>query len=186
MMPEMDGFALRESIQEKDKNIPFIMLTARALEEDKLRGLKLGIDDYITKPFSSEEYKARVYNLLKNKLQRDDVAASSELENVERNFTIAAEEYVVEHIDDSAFTVTNLASHLAYSNRQLRRLLQKYTGLSPIEFILEIRLQKAFQIIKQRKFSTINEVRYEVAIESASYFSNKFKERFGISPIELE
>jgi len=188
MMPELDGFALRQQLQNHEdyKDIPFIMLTARALEEDKLRGLKLGVDDYITKPFSSEEYKARVYNLLKNKIQREEIKDNSETENVENSFIKTAEDYILQHLDDTQLSVTMLATHLSYSNRQLRRLLQKYTGLSPIEFILEIRLQKAFQMIKERRFSTINEVRYEVGIESASYFSNKFKERFGISPSSME
>jgi len=73
MMPVMDGFALRAKINERDhlKTLPFVFVTARALEEDKLHGLSLGVDDYITKPFSSHELVARVHNLLSNKIERD-------------------------------------------------------------------------------------------------------------------
>lgn len=188
MMPEMDGFEFREKINldEKWKNTPFIMLTARVLEEDKLKGFQLGIDDYITKPFSSLEIKARIYNLLKNKQSRDLI----DLENSETidhagEFVRKAEATIQSHLDDEKFGVELLASELNYSSRQLGRLLQKYTGLLPVNFILEIRLQKAYQLIRDRKFITINEVRYEVGIESASYFSTTFKERFGVSPGEL-
>jgi DNA-binding response OmpR family regulator len=55
MLPEMDGFTLAEEIRKINKQIPILFLTAKSLKEDKIRGLKLGADDYITKPFSIEE-----------------------------------------------------------------------------------------------------------------------------------
>lgn len=55
MLPEMDGFTLAEEIRKYDKDTPIIFLTAKSLKEDKLHGLKLGADDYLTKPFSIEE-----------------------------------------------------------------------------------------------------------------------------------
>ena len=188
MMPEMDGFQFREKLNKSGEgsDIPFIMLTARIMEEDRLRGLRLGVDDYITKPFSSAEFKARVYNLISNKVSRDGVQLEQEEElSHEEEFVRQAESVVIAQLDNSTFGVQELAEALNYSSRQLGRLLQRYTGLTPVKFILEIRLQKAFQIIQSRKYATINEVRYEVGIESASYFSTKFKERFGISPNEI-
>ncbi len=75
MMPEMDGFAFRKQVNQYVawRDIPFIMLTARTLESDKLDAFQLGIDDYITKPFSSEEYKARVKSFLENRQSRLEV-----------------------------------------------------------------------------------------------------------------
>ncbi len=55
MLPEMDGFALAEAIRKKDQQIPILFLTAKSLKEDRIHGLKLGGDDYLTKPFSIEE-----------------------------------------------------------------------------------------------------------------------------------
>jgi AraC-like DNA-binding protein len=69
--------------------------------------------------------------------------------------------------------------------RQLGRLLKKETGLSPVAFILELRLQRAYQLLQERTFFTVSEVRYEVGIESASYFSSKFQARYGIPPSDL-
>jgi two-component system, OmpR family, response regulator len=65
MMPKKDGFTLAKEIRTQDKNIPIIFLTAKSMQEDKLEGLRLGGDDYITKPFSSEELLLRIHNIVK-------------------------------------------------------------------------------------------------------------------------
>ena len=59
MMPEMDGYTLLEELP-KEKRIPTLVLSARGEEFDKLRGFELGIDDYLTKPFSPKELIARI------------------------------------------------------------------------------------------------------------------------------
>jgi len=65
MMPKKDGFTLAKEVREKDKEIPIIFLTAKALKEDVLEGFKIGADDYITKPFNSEELLYRVQAILR-------------------------------------------------------------------------------------------------------------------------
>lgn len=65
MMPLMDGFTLAEKIRESNQKIPIIFLTARSMKEDKLRGFRIGIDDYITKPFDEEELLFRIQSILK-------------------------------------------------------------------------------------------------------------------------
>ncbi|GAB5563458.1 MAG: response regulator transcription factor [Winogradskyella sp.] len=65
MMPKMDGFTLAEKIIELSPETPFIFLTARKLKEDKIKGLKLGADDYIVKPFEADELVLRLNNILK-------------------------------------------------------------------------------------------------------------------------
>ncbi|TFH36286.1 MAG: response regulator transcription factor [Bacteroidia bacterium] len=60
MLPEMDGFSLAEAIREKDSEIPLIFLSARSMREDKIRGFRIGVDDYITKPFDEEELLCRI------------------------------------------------------------------------------------------------------------------------------
>ncbi len=61
----MDGFTLAEKIIELQPEVPFIFLTARKMKEDKLKGLKLGADDYIVKPFEADELVLRLQNILK-------------------------------------------------------------------------------------------------------------------------
>ena len=192
MMPEMNGFEFREKVNEDPrwKDVPFIMLTARIMEEDRLKGFQLGIDDYITKPFSSTEILVRINNLLKNRIARNqyaqDTSQTKDHEtNVDSDWLARAEELVLKNLDNPDYDVPGLAKDLTYSKRQLGRKLKKLTGLSPVSFILEIRLQKAYRMIQERRFGTINEVRHDVGISSASYFSRKFKERFGVSPGDL-
>ncbi|MEM6379885.1 MAG: ATP-binding protein, partial [Bacteroidota bacterium] len=190
MMPNMDGFTFREKVSEIDafKDLPFIMLTARADDQDKIRGLQLGVNDYMPKPFNTQELIARIHNLLKNKQSRQAAileAPAAEKEAVDERFVKEAEAIVLKHLDEVDFKVTDLAKALNYSQRQLARVLKKYTGLSPVEFILEIRLQKAYQLIQQQRYLSVSEIRYDVGIDSASYFSKKFTERFGETPSNL-
>lgn len=65
MMPHMDGFTLAENIIENHPETPFIFLTAKSLKEDKIKGLRLGADDYVVKPFEVEELILRIQNILK-------------------------------------------------------------------------------------------------------------------------
>ncbi|MEM1215514.1 MAG: ATP-binding protein, partial [Bacteroidota bacterium] len=185
MMPAMDGFELRERINQNAewRKIPFLLLTARTLEEDKIRGFQLGIDDYVTKPFSLPELRARIHNLLQNKQEREAVAADPATEvTTEEQLLQDAEALVRARLDDPSLTVEELAKALGYSQRNLSRIFGQLTGLTPVKFILEIRLQHARHLLERRQFSTVAEVRYEVGIESRSYFTNKFKQRFGKSP----
>ncbi len=78
MMPKKDGFTLAQEIRIKDKNIPIIFLTAKSLKEDTIRGLKIGADDYMTKPFSMEELLLRIKAVMRRvgNSNNDDVNSS--------------------------------------------------------------------------------------------------------------
>jgi len=67
MLPEMDGFTLAEQIRKKNQEIPILFLTAKSLKEDRIKGLQIGADDYITKPFSIEELILKIEVFLKRK-----------------------------------------------------------------------------------------------------------------------
>lgn len=77
MMPKLDGFSVAEKIIEKNPEVPFIFLTARKMKDDKLKGLKLGADDYIVKPFEADELVLRLNNILK-RTQRTPINIISE------------------------------------------------------------------------------------------------------------
>ncbi|MEZ5040491.1 MAG: response regulator transcription factor [Saprospiraceae bacterium] len=72
MMPRKDGFTLAKEIREKDMEMPIIFLTARTMKDDVLQGFKIGADDYITKPFNSEELLYRIQAVLKRSQQKAD------------------------------------------------------------------------------------------------------------------
>ncbi|HHM21000.1 MAG TPA: response regulator, partial [Bacteroidetes bacterium] len=188
MMPNMDGFTFRQKVSQHPawRKIPFILLTARTLESDKLRGFRLGVDDYITKPFSLPEVEARIHNLLSNKALREafdrDYPPPPANSGADEILLKNAEKLVLNKMDDPQFSVETMAKDLGFSPRHLSRTLGRLTGLSPVKFILEMRLQRARRLMENGQFKSVTEVRYEIGIESASYFTKKFKERFGKSP----
>jgi DNA-binding response OmpR family regulator len=76
MMPLLDGFTVAEEIRKKDCETPIIFLTARTMKEDKLKGFRIGGDDYITKPFSTEELKLRINAILRRSFRNADRKSS--------------------------------------------------------------------------------------------------------------
>jgi len=89
MLPELDGFSLAEKIRKQNQQIPIIFLTAKSMQEDRIAGLKVGGDDYVTKPFSIEELTLRIKVFLKrkdiNKVDTD-TQGKWELGNYEFNY----------------------------------------------------------------------------------------------------
>ena len=192
MMPKIDGFQFREKLNENPayRSIPFILISAKTLEDDKIRGFKLGIDDYIVKPFNKNELIARIDNLLAHKKSRDawqrqNKSLVGDTESSDQKLLKTIENLVIENMSNEHYKINELAEGVNYSQRQLTRIMKQYCGMTPVQFILEIRLQKAYQLLQHKSFFTLSEVRYDVGITSSSYFNKKFKERFGINPSEL-
>lgn len=191
MMPRMDGFALLEAIRRQPavfQQIPFILLTARALDDDRLQGFLLGVDDYIAKPFEPALLIARIKNLLQLRQQRYQSNAAQDAQipdNTNLAWLKKAEKAVLERIDDPDLTIETLAKTLNQSTRNLDRTLKRLSGFSPVGFIREIRLQRARQWLEQKRFSSVAEVRQAVGIENPAYFTRIFTQRFGIGPRAL-
>ena len=190
MMPRMDGIQFMTRLKEHPewKSISSIMITALSQESDKIKGLKLGVDDYMTKPFSGNELKARVHNLIKNSLVRLETDVDSSTEKIigaEKELLNRAKQIVESNIGNNDFSVKDMADFLNLSERQTNRVLKKATGLSCLQFIREVRLQFAYQLILSRKHSTIAEISYAVGFENASYFTRIFTNRFGKKPSEV-
>ncbi len=194
MMPHVDGFELRRRLRQHPRwrEIPFVFLSASDGEKEVLEGLSLGVDDYLVKPFRPAELVARVQHLLERARRRRTIepepAGNGTCEaplTADEELLRKAEEVVLSRLDDPDFKVADLAEALSYSKRQLSRVIGRLTGMTPVEFILEIRLQKAMELLRKGRYATVSEVRYEVGIESASYFTTKFRQRFGIRPSEV-
>lgn len=83
MMPKKDGFALAREIREQNADVPIIFLTARSMKEDVLQGFKMGADDYIAKPFNSEELLFRIQAVLKRAVKSPATAAATQPESKE-------------------------------------------------------------------------------------------------------
>lgn len=204
MMPVMDGFELVQQLKTDAKYaaIPVVMLTARAELQDKLKALRIGVDDYILKPFEEEEVLVRIRNLLEQTTIRDryrqelleaegnptmpKVAAdaSAILTLPDQEWLTQVEEAVRQELNQPEFKAEQLAQHIYLSRRQLDRRLKTLTGLTAGEYIREVRLQQARQFLEQRSFSSVRVVALEVGFKSHSHFSKQYKERFGKRPSE--
>lgn len=193
MMPEMDGFALLEIIKNDPmwRTLPVLMLTARAGEEERLRGLEAKANDYLTKPFRVEELLLRVRNLVD--LRRAMVGAFSERvltvaasavveESEEATFLIRAQELVEGHIHDGRFDVEELAKALYMSKATLGRKLKRVTGESPALFMRRLRLERAKEHLENGTYASVQEVALAVGFRDASYFSRVFRKAHGASP----
>lgn len=208
MMPELDGFTVCERLKtdEKTAHIPVILLTAKTALDSKLKGLKYGADAYMTKPFNTEELRVRMENLItvREKLQRkfsktldelivnnvfgrileQPVISDDELSSYDQNFLNNVHQVVQQRLDDETLTVESLAKEAAMSRAQLHRKLRALLNQSPSEFIRNIRLKEAMQLLKSRK-GNVTEVAFMVGFSSQKYFSTKFKEKFGVRPSEI-
>jgi signal transduction histidine kinase/DNA-binding response OmpR family regulator len=196
MMPRLNGFDFCRTLKTdaRTSHIPVVMLTAKATLEDRLEGLELGADDYLLKPFVGEELQKRLQNLLKQRevlrqrysqqLGAKTAPKSSEgLISVEDEFLKMAIAVVTRHISDSSFSVQDFASTMNLSRTQLHRKLKALTNRSSTEFIRNIRLSHAAELLRSPT-TTVSEAAYRVGFESLSYFSKAFQEQMGISPSE--
>jgi signal transduction histidine kinase/DNA-binding response OmpR family regulator/ligand-binding sensor domain-containing protein len=210
MMPIMDGFQLLNTLKSSDnyRHLPVVMLTARVALEDKLHALRIGVDDYLTKPFIAEELMVRCHNLLKNyrerqawsikdakekvaKLEQEfriEEAVSSQEKTVpsmsleDQAWLMELERIVKKDCGNNNFTVEWLGGALAISVRNLQRRIKKLTGLTPKKYITEVRLQRARELFENRTYNTIAQVMHQVGFQKQDHFSKLFIERFGIHP----
>lgn len=194
MMPRMDGIELTEKMKmdERTSHIPIILLTAKDEPQSRLAGLKTGADDYLTKPFSTEELLARIGNLIRQRKQLAErfrekilvLASPSNESSMEEKFLHKVRSVVEIYLSDFTFTVEKLAEETGLSRTQLLRKLKALTGLSPNEFIKDMRLKRAADMIRQ-KADTVTQIGYAVGFNDQSYFTKCFKKQFGIPPSEF-
>jgi signal transduction histidine kinase/DNA-binding response OmpR family regulator len=196
MMPEMDGVQFLKEIRNniKTSDIPFILLTARAGEQDRIAGLKAKADDYLTKPFSPEEIKTRIRNILETRQNLQEKFSKKilsiefdnpDLVSADKEFLQRMRDTVIENISDSSFSINNLIDKAFLSERQLRRRIKELTGLSPLEFIRQIRLLQAKELLSKQVFNSVAEISVAVGFNNPHYFSRLFKNMFGKSPAEF-
>jgi YesN/AraC family two-component response regulator len=193
MMPIMDGYELTQKLQEHDltNHIPIIMLTSKAMQEDKIEGLTRGADAYLTKPFSKKELLLRIEKLIaKRKLLQEKYQVSTIVENRVPNkktndkndlFLNTVITCIHKYIDDSNFNASNLAQELTMSDSQLYRKLKAISNTSTALFIRKVRLEKAKELLQTTEL-TVSEIVYSTGFSDPSWFSKVFKEEFKESP----
>jgi signal transduction histidine kinase/ligand-binding sensor domain-containing protein/DNA-binding response OmpR family regulator len=194
MMPEMDGIELCKKIKSsiETDHIPIILLTAKSEIENKIEGLKIGADSYITKPFHPDHLRIRVAKLIElREILKERYGKKISLVDIQHNdensvspdelFLQKTVTVILEKMIDSKFNGDALASELCISRMGLHRKIKALTGQSTGEFIRNIRLKKACEYLSTPG-KNISEVCYDVGFNSPSYFTTCFTELYKITP----
>lgn len=196
MMPKMDGLELTQKVKESaDTNyIPLILLTAKSAIESRLQAMQYGADDYVTKPFEPEYLRARVQNIL---AQREQLEARYRerllrLEPQESDEQLSGDTFLAKllnimdrEMDNNELTVEQLVEDMNMGRTVFFNKLKGMTGLSPVEFIREIRIKRAAQLLEAGDYN-ITEVTYMVGMNDSRYFSKCFKNTYGMTPSEYK
>ncbi len=195
MMPEVDGIELSNKLKadEKTSHIPIILLTAKADREAKLEGLQTGADDFLTKPFDNDELLIRVNNLIRQRKTLQEKYAKKisllpseiNIESPDEIFIQKALKVVDQNLSNSAFTVEAFQLEMGMSRMQLHRKLKGLTNFSASEFIRDLRLQRASDLLS-REGINVSEVAYSCGFNSISYFTQCFKQKYDVSPSKYQ
>ena len=183
MMPKLNGYELVTQLKKKNISIPIVMLTAKTDTNTKLGVLKLGIDDYITKPFDREELLTRVQNCIKNYTSRNQYNEKNDIElEANDDFIAQLQQYIYEKSHDTNLNQEIIAKEFNLSKSSFYRKIKSETGLTPNNFIKEIRLLKAKEILETKPSILLKQLALEVGFVHDTYFSKIYTDRFGIKP----
>lgn len=195
MMPDMNGWELCNRIKAdmRFNHIPVIILTAKKGVDDRVASYEAGADGYIAKPFESKVLFARVDNLLKSYKVRQTAFQKEENINLEGlNYQFADKQFlqsiigsIEQHLEEPDFDLERLSSGLNMSKSTLYRKIKSMTGLTPLDFINNIKMKRACMMLLTHRMN-ISEVAYAVGFNNPKYFSKCFKDEFGVTPSEYQ
>ena len=206
MMPQKDGIEMLHELREEitTSHIPIVLLTAKSTIESKLAGMKFGADDYITKPFSATFLKARIFNLLEQRKklqalycaslqpsiqaqieQQTELPTAPQLSPNDQKFMDTILSFINKHLDNGDLMVEDIAKEANMSRSVFFKKLKTLTGLSPVEFLKDIRIKNAAELIKRNEYN-MAQIAYMVGFNDSHYFSKCFKQQYGITPTEYK
>lgn len=194
MMPDMDGLGLCQHLRTHPdlQMIPVLMLTARTDLAVRAEALQLGVADYMTKPFDAEELHTRLQNLLERADERTywrnqpaDTDLPDDTSPISDKWLQTLADHIRNRLTDPQFTLDDLATTLHMSRSQLYRRVKERSGLSPVAFVQEIRLQTAYELLQTESFHMMKEITFAVGFQKSFYFKELFQKRFGINPASL-
>ncbi|MGF1922896.1 MAG: hybrid sensor histidine kinase/response regulator transcription factor [Bacteroidia bacterium] len=192
-MPEMNGIELSQKIKsdKRTSHIPVILLTAISGEDDQVKGLKSGANDYLTKPFNFDILHAKIENLLlynrsvKNAYSKQVQVQPKEIEieSSEVKLLNKIVQYIDEKLNNPELSVEELSRHVGMSRGSLYHKLLEITGLTPIEYIRSIKLDRAVELLEKSDYN-VAQIAYMTGFGTPSYFSRLFKTQFNMLPSE--
>lgn len=218
MMPEMDGLEMVRAIKQRQDicHIPIVLLSAKSSLDDRIQGLEQGIEDYITKPFSTTYLKTRIRWILQQRkelqrLYREQWAAAAasslpaepatqphseqeaasqqvvaqprqpQITPFDEQFMQRVMNIMEQQMDNADFTIDAFAAESGMGRTVFYQKLKSLTGLAPVDFIRDMRIKRARQLIESGEYN-VSTVAYMTGFNDPKYFSKCFKKQFGISP----
>lgn len=197
MMPIMSGLEMVKRMKQHPRlsSIPIIMLTAKSDNKTENESIKLGIDVFMTKPFEPTALLGRIKQLLKSRTEikekvRIETITEAEVkpieaESINEKSLAKIAKIIEENISDPDLNVNQLCEKSGIPNKQLYRLIKKYIGTAPLDYIRSVRLQKAAVLLSQHRF-TVSEISYMVGFKTPSYFAKCFQNQFGVKPSQYQ
>ncbi len=197
MMPRKDGISLCNDIKRHAEycHIPVILLTAKVAKEDTIKGLNLGADAYVGKPFDPDVLMARIRSLIENRkriqmkilsltsttMKDEAIVKDSSLKEPEVEFINKLHKVIDEHMDDEQFSVEVMAKEIGVSYSKLYAKVKALTGQTPLAFLSTYKMNRAMELLKSGSY-TVSEVSDMVGASSPFNFSRDFKKHFNITP----
>ncbi|MBC9798096.1 hybrid sensor histidine kinase/response regulator transcription factor, partial [Sinomicrobium weinanense] len=190
-IPDMNGHELCRAVKNdvNTSHIPVVIVTAHADDEERKKGYEAGVDTYFSKPISLDVLVYRIESLLKKRenvyhkfnrgqfLEPEKIVSTS----IDEEFLTKAKKSVENRMSESDFSVKVLCRDLGMSNSMFYRKIKGILDLTPNEFIKNIRLRRAAQLLADNNIH-ISEVAYMIGFNDLSYFSACFKKQYGASP----
>jgi len=206
MMPKMDGLALLTAIRDniETSHIPFLLLSARHDTDTKVSGLTLRADDFLTKPFSPEELKLKLANVLDTRERMRMFLAQQRLGDPaqgpesstdlldqarhglsprDHKFLDRLNQWLEANYKDSERGVDAMATQLSMNERTLQRKVRALLGLTPLQYLTAYRLDQAKRQMSDPS-QTLAEVSFDCGFTSQQAFSRAFKQQFGVTPTQ--
>lgn len=204
VMPEMTGIEMVRRLQSNTCtcHIPVVLLSSKADVENQNEGLELGVDDYITKPFSASYLVTKIWNIIRRRKRiqalyyaeliqsKEDNGIGSEAQEELRSIPQADKDlldrivcFISEHLDHPDLSVDTLVEEAGISRSALFKKIKTLIGISPMELIKNIRLKKAAELIKEGS-DNFTQIAYRTGFKDSQHFSKCFKLVYGVTPTE--
>ena len=200
MMPVMDGLDMVKAIKEDRDicHIPIILLSAKSSLDDRIHGLEQGIDDYITKPFSSTYLKTRIQYLLQQRkllqqrfmeqyttaqANKYNTPSPIQITPFDEQFMQTVKDVVEKQMENPEFSIDMFAQEVNMGRTTFYHKLKNITGMTPIDFLQTMRIKRGVQLIDSGEYN-ISTVAYKIGFNDPKYFSKCFKKYMGVTPTE--
>jgi YesN/AraC family two-component response regulator len=192
MMDDMNGLELCRKVKNIPDtcHIPFLLLSARGSMDQQHEGYEAGADAYLPKPFHNQHVLGRIQQLLENRKRLHDyfrhkahpgAEVPQGINEDDRSFLEQLIAAITKDLSDADLDASRLEAVMAMSRMQLYRRIKTISGMTPAEFIRNVRLQKAAELLETTRL-TVSEIFFQTGFNNQSYFFREFKKKYGSSP----